>query len=192
MNTMNNPTEPAPVQLSRAQRRAQVKAEKLARRKSNPRRTVGINTVEVAMSRAAKLSFAEQSNIMGIVNMCFDEMRKGTWRAPEWNTLADTLNLAAALASPGFNLLNDHIGKFHEAMEALGAVAERVNANKAWTCYAAELKTMETAIEFFCYQVQFVSHAEYFRAIEYARRKVAGAVSGSPGRADVHVIRKAE
>jgi hypothetical protein len=177
--------------LNRAQRRAQEKLDKRARHKPRDERVKGVNTIEVAMSRAAKLNFEEQANVMGVVNMCFDEMKKGTWRVPEWNTLADTLNVAAALASP-FNIIADHIEKFHDAMEVMGAIAERVNQGKSWTCYAEEIKTMEVAIEFFCYQIQFASKGEYFGAIDYARRKVAGAVSGSPGKADVHVIRRKE
>lgn len=133
------------------------------------------------MSRAGLLSYEDQCNIMGIVNMCFDEMKKGTWRTPEWNTLADTLNIAAALASP-FNICSDHIDKFHRAMDRMADVAKRVQDGYGWDANAQEINSMEKAIEFFCYQVQLCSRGEYFRAIDYARNKVQGAQSGSPGK----------
>lgn len=155
--------------LGRKARRAMARIEKHKEKKTGPK---GINTFAVAATRAQKLTEPEQTKIMGLVNQCFDAMRKGTWRAPEWNTLADMLNTAAAFAYPGFNLLNDHIGKFHAAMDVMNAIAARLEVGKSWTCYAEEIKTMETAIEFFGYQIQFASRGEYFRAIDYGRNKV--------------------
>lgn len=160
MQTASEPT------ISRQMRRAMAKTAK-----HKGRKPVGINNVEVALSRAAKLSHEDQCRIMAVVNTCFDEMKKGTWRVPEWNCLADTLNLAAALASPGFNLLNDHIEKFHKAMDRMNDVAERVANGHGWTANAQEINAMEKAVEFFCYQIQFASRGEYFRGLEYARKK---------------------
>lgn len=161
--------QPNDLKLSRTDRRALARMEK-----HKGRKPVGINNIEVALSRAAKLTLEDQGRIMAIVNLCFDEMKAGTWRAPEWNTLADTLNVAAALASP-FNICSDHIDKFHKAMEKMADVAERVKAGYGWQPNAQEINAMEKAVEFFCYQIQFASRGEYFRAIDYARNKAANA-----------------
>lgn len=157
--------------LSRSARRSMARMEK-----HKGRKPVGINNIEVALNRVAKLTHDDQCRVMGVVNLCFHEMKQGTWREPEWNTLADVLNIAAALASP-FNICSDHIDKFHKAMERLADVAQRVKDGFGWQANAQEINAMEKAVEFFCYQIQFASRGEYFRAIDYARNKAANSSS---------------
>jgi hypothetical protein len=147
-----------------------------------------INPLKMAMTLAGKLTDAEREELIKPVKQCFDLLRQGKWNNAQFKHIADVFNIAQALASPGFNLLNDHIDKFDTAQEVLKAIAERRGQGKGWTCYAHELAAIATGIEFHEIQLEYASAGELARATRHVDNVLKGARSGSPGKDHIHTV----
>lgn len=161
--------ELAAIPMSRADRRMLKRVEK--HKAPSHATTKAHNTVEVAMSRVLTIPDENKKTLQNIVSTCMADMKSGKWRRPEWNTLADTLNVGAALANP-YNICSDHLDKFHKAMDKMAEVADRVKKGYGWAPTAQDINAMEKAMEIFLIQIEFCSRGEYFNAIEHARKRI--------------------
>jgi hypothetical protein len=161
--------ELAAIPMSRADRRKLKRVEK--HKAPSHATTKAHNTIEVAMSRSQTIGGENRQKLRHIVSTCMADMKAGKWGRPEWNTLADTLNVGAALANP-YNICSDHMDKFHHAMDKMAEVADRVKKGYGWSPTAQDINAMEKAMEIFLIQIEFCSRGEYFNAIEHARKRI--------------------
>lgn len=141
-----------------------------------------IDPMATAQRRAAKLTVLEQQTLLNPVKACFAALRAGTITPDEFKHLADCFNIAQALMLPEIvagGLLPDHADKFDAAHEALRAIATRKTAGGSWTCYAQELRALETGMYFHALQLGFASANELARATQKVDNILKGARSGS-------------
>jgi hypothetical protein len=155
--------------LNRDQRRAMAKLEKRANRNVRQPRVVVRDTMGLAADRAALMTDIEQMRIMSQVNYVFGLMKKGEWRAPDYNFMADILNTAGKLTGAGFNIMPDYVPYIEKAMDAANEVCKRVAAGHGWHCKAPELAAVNKAIACFFEQIQVCSRSEYVKANRLAR-----------------------
>lgn len=149
-----------------------------ARRRRYRPHPIDTDPVGLAISRATKLSAEQRAPLEQAATHAFAEFRAGRGTAALWADLADCLNVAEALAE--VNLASDHKGTFVAAQAALAAVCSRHERTKSWTLYPAEITALDDACFVHLVQLDHCSQGEMAEAIARVRRRIAGALAGSP------------
>ena len=141
---------------------------------------VDADPVDLAISRAAKLSLVQRLDLMRPLRAAFEGMRMGTAGWPAWCSVADAMNVAEQLAGAG--IVSDRQPEFTAAQAALHQVHGRVLAGGSWTLRAAEITALDFAVDLHGIQLQYVSQGEVQDAIEAVKRNVLQALRGNAPR----------
>lgn len=139
---------------------------------------IDLDPVGLAISRASKLSAEQRAPLLAASTGSFEAFRAGQGNAERWASLADAMNVAEALAEAG--VASDHADTFATAQAALAAVYARQKAGGTWTLRAAEINALDDACFIHQVQIEHCSQGEMADAIQLVKRRIAGALSGSP------------
>ena len=153
------------------------------RRHPHTRRVVALNTVEIAISRARKLSDADVLQQMSLIRTAVDEFCKGVDCAQHWSSLADTANMAETLA--GMRLgAGEHAERvIEDAQQTLHDVHQRHTERGTWTLYADEIESLQWLVGLHEVQLEAASYGEFEAAYRRTADRIAQALAGnaSPG-----------
>lgn len=151
-----------------------------------------IPTLAVAAHRASTLTQGERVAELQPASDAVTAARRGQrkMRAPHWMALADTANVAEALAQLGIasNLSAD----IEAAHAALVDVFAHQQATGRWECTAPQLAAIDELLWIFGVQIEHCSHGELADAKQRVRDVCAQARAGNgaPGTV-VHQVRRA-
>lgn len=151
---------------------------KNARRRRYRPIPIDIDPVGLAIARATKLTAQQRAPMSEATTRAFEAFRAGQGTERLWADLADAMNVAEALAD--VNLASDHKGTFSTAQAALSAVCARHERSQSWTLYPAEITALDDACFVHGVQLEHCSQGEMADAIARVKRRVAGALAGSP------------
>lgn len=150
---------------------------------------VEADPVSLAMAMAAKLDAAQLPGMLAGIQARLEAFRTGHGNSEHWAALADSLNVAEALAQ--LNIARDHEDTFERGQQALAAVHGRAHGpQKSWTLRGPELQALDDALFVHGVQLQHCSQGELHQAVTSVRRRVAAALAGNAGRG-VKVLRAA-
>ena len=139
---------------------------------------IDLDPVGLAISRASLLSAAQRAPLLAASMGAFEAFRAGRGSAELWCGLADAMNVAEALAEA--KVASDHKGTFSAAQAALAAVCARQAAGGSWTLFPAEITALDDACFVHQVQLEHCSQGEMADAIALVKRRIAGALAGSP------------
>ena len=171
---MPRPAAPAR-HITRHERRAAKARAKTPRKAYRPGR-IDADPVGLAMAMAALLTDEQRAPIEQAVVEAFAAFRAGRGTARLWASLADSMNVAEALAQR--RIASDHVDTFARAQEALAAVCARHAAGGSWTLYPAEITALDDAVFVACVQLRHCSQGELADAIHAVQRRIAAALRG--------------
>ena len=123
-----------------------------------------VNTLQMALLRAARLTPAEVAETMAQAKHCFARLREGVATEAQHTALHTVLALAMGIEDSGVvKGLREHLDS---ALRSMDAVRERAMASGSWCCSALsldELDAIATAVELHEYQLKQVSAGELQR-----------------------------
>lgn len=142
------------------------------RKRYRPRQ-IAVNTLELALHRAAKPAKADREQVLDMLRQAVKAMREGVATEYQWSIVAGALDVARAIEEQGVvRGLSEHLDT---AARALQAVYDRAMATGAWHCTALwyhELDAMQTFLDLYTFQVNQLSRAEFLAAIDQATHQV--------------------
>lgn len=137
--------------------------------------------VGLAMAMAAKLDAAQLPGMLAGMQTRLDAFRTGRGNSEHWAALADSLNVAEALAR--LNIARDHEDTFERGQQALAAVHGRAHGPlRSWTLRGPELQAIDDALFVHGVQLQHCSQGELQKACTLVRRRMQQALAGNVGR----------
>ncbi len=148
---------------------------------------VHANAVAIAINGVRKLSAADVAMQRIIVDKALLDFSAGRECATHWRSLADTANMTETLSAIGIcsgQQADEIIGK---AQQALAAVQQRHAARGTWTLYPTELDTLQWLATLHARQLSECSYAEFERAFNLTRQRIAQARAGNAPRGAVVV-----
>lgn len=142
------------------------KQKKKRDRRYKPRE---IQTDPVSWAIAGVHTFPKQTqdDVMAITWAAFDKLREGIAGREHWNIVAQSLNVAEALA--GLKIGNNLLPEIYAGMEALHQIAMRMMKKGRTALYAQELAAVREACVLYGIQLGLCTQAEYSRAIKKVR-----------------------
>ncbi|MEY5099131.1 MAG: hypothetical protein RJA36_1850 [Pseudomonadota bacterium] len=147
-------------------------------RQHHPRRAA-VNAVQIAISRACKLSGADVEQQMRIVQTAVADFCCGRLCAKHWRDLADTVNMAEALAELGIGSGAEAHAWINAAQQALADVHERHTQRGTWTLYADEIEALHWLRRLHQVQLSSCSYGEFDRAFKRVHERMAQARAGN-------------
>ena len=138
-----------------------------------------LNPIVIAMDGAAALTLAQISTALQPAEHALRVLQFGAFGLPSWRALADTFNVAEALA--GLNIASDHLDKFEAAQAILAALHARHTTHHTWAARALELQTMKDALYIHEIQLNACCQLELERAVQTVTRRCAQALAGNAG-----------
>jgi len=147
-------------------------------RKAYRPRPIAINTLELAMHRAAKPARADREEVLGMLRQAIKALREGVATELQWSIAAGAVDVAKAIERQGIvRGLSEHL---NTATVALQAIYDRAMATGTWRCTALwyhELDALQTFQDLHAFQIHQLGRAEYRAAIDQATNKarLAGA-----------------
>lgn len=163
---------------NRADRRqAERAARQLQTRATRKPGRIGINNLEVAKHRAARLTAEERTRVLADARAGLQALIEGVATWEQWSKVAITVNVALAIERMAVvRGMQEH---FAAADCALNAVFHRVDSGErgaAWgkrtTLYFDEIAALREAIELHTLQLNYLSYTEFIAAAELAERNV--------------------
>lgn len=136
-------------------------------------RPVALNTLQLAVFRAAKPSKADVEDILGVVRTAFKALREGVATRAQWGILAGAVTTAKAIEHQG--VVRGLQAHFEEADSALSAIYDRANLDSGWrapTLYFDEMDAITGFVSLHSYQVRQLGRAEYVAACARAAGQI--------------------
>lgn len=136
-------------------------------------RQIAINTLEIALHRAAKPAPADRAEVLAILRLAAKALREGVATELQWSIVAGGVDVAKAIERQG--IVRGLAGHLASAETALQAIYERAMATGTWKPTALhyyELDAMQTFVDLHVFQVNQLGRAEFLAAIDDAQRQV--------------------
>ena len=137
---------------------------KAKRNKAYRPRPVNPQAMDWAISGAHTLPMQKQVELIGYVDVALDRLRQGRASRVDWNTLANGMNIAEALAH--FQIGTNLVDRINEAQDKLHGVGMRMLSTGKSTCYAHELTAIAEGRDIYKIQLGLCSQAEIMRAVQ--------------------------
>lgn len=156
-------------------------------RMQHPRR-VAVNTMEIAASRARKLSRSDIDQQVALVRLAVAEFCRGQHCAQHWRSLADTANMAETLAGMRMgagDAVDELVGN---TQQALHDVFERQASSGIWTLFADEIDALLWLAPLHQAQLEACSYGEFETAYDRTMRRLAQALAGNAAPGTIVVV----
>ncbi len=147
-------------------------------RKAYRPRPVHLNSITRAIEGAALLDPREVAKAVAGVDNAFDLFRQAVDPVQHWRVMADALNVAETMSDIGICSDAASLQLILDGQGVLARVAEQRAACGSWALRAADMATLREALDRHHLQLQFISGAEYERAIAQTRARVEAARRG--------------
>lgn len=136
---------------------------KKPRKKAYKPKDVSANAMNWAIAGRCLMPEGQQKQLMESVQEAMMLLRKGAAKRDDWNELANSMNLAEALAHHqiGTNLLPQILA----AQSALHDIALRMLKTGSSTCYATELALITEGIDLYRIQLTLCTQAEMSKSV---------------------------
>lgn len=148
------------------------------------RQRIVADPFEAARLAAGALTPDEKFKIRAPAVAALAELRAGMLDDTGWRHLADALNIAEALASEALKICSDADSRalIAAGQEALGPLAERMDANGHGVARGPELTAITAALDRYDIQLDHCSGREFKEAVRLvtARVRQAFAAAGDP------------
>jgi len=139
-------------------------AKQKKRSKAYKPKTVNPNSMNWAFSGTYTLPMDKQKDLVGYVDDAITLLRLGRASRENWNTIANGMNIAEALAY--FEIGPNLMSEINAAQDALHAIAMRMIKTGSSTCYASELAAISEGREMYKIQLGLCSQAECGNAVK--------------------------
>ena len=151
-------------------------------RMHHPRRAA-TNAIDMAITRARKLSDTDVHQQMTIVRKAVAAFCRGENCRHHWASLADTANLAETLAGMRLGGGQDALRLIDAAQKTLADVHQRHTQRGTWTLYADEIDALQWLVGLHLVQLEACSYGEFEAAYRLTARRMQQALAGnaSPG-----------
>lgn len=138
------------------------------------------NAHTIAMRGSGKLAREDVEGMYRLFQRAISEFSRGIDCATHWLSLADALNMAETFATETpLACDSESRSRITTAQQALASVAARHQLRGSWTLHAAELDALRVALLIHDVQLRHASHAEFARAYDTTRERIAQAVAGN-------------
>lgn len=142
-------------------------------RKAYRPRPIAINTLEIALHRAAKPAPADRKEVLDMLRSAHKALREGVATELQWSIVAGGVDVAKAIEHQGIvRGLGEHLAT---AEAALQAVYDRSTASGTWqpsAMYYQELDAVQTFVDLHAFQVNQLGRAEFLAAVDSAASQV--------------------
>lgn len=136
-------------------------------KKKYVKKIVYANTIEIAVTKRALVSKANQEDWFGPVQAAFEAMQRGTLDKEGWVAMSNGLNVAFSLGQfcdIGPNLLPE----IKRGQDALLKVGVRLHHDGRVTCWALEMALIREALDLFKIQLSLCTNGELTKALKHA------------------------
>jgi len=147
-------------------------------RNSHPRRCA-LNSVQIAINGARKLSAEDVDGHLLLITRAKDEFSRGVDCQRHWLSLADTANVAETFASMGLGRGDDADTVIQRAQQALHDVHERHATRNTWTLYADEIDALAWLVQLHRVQLAACSYSEFAHALDVTEQRMRQARAGN-------------
>lgn len=142
-------------------------------RKAYRPRQIAINTLEIALHRAAKPAPADRAEVLNILRLAAKALREGVATELQWSIVAGGVDVAKAIERQGIvRGLAEHLAS---AESSLQAIYDRAMATGTWKPTALhyyELDAVQTFVDLHVFQVNQLGRAEFLAAIDEAAGQI--------------------
>lgn len=142
-------------------------------RKAYRPRLIALNTLEIALHRAAKPAAADREEVLNMLRQAAQALREGVATELQWSIIAGAVDEAKAIEHQGIvRGLSEHL---NTATQALQAVYDRAMASGQWKPTALhyyELDAVQTFVDLHTFQVNQLGRAEFLAAIDAAQAHI--------------------
>ena len=156
-------------------------------RMHHPRRAA-VNTMEIASSRARKLSREDIDQQMGLVRQAVAEFVRGEHCALHWLSLADTANMAETLAAARLGSGAEVDQVITNAQQVLHDVHQRHASAGSWALYADEIDALLWLAPLHHAQLEACSYGEFEAAYRRTANRMAQALRGNAAVGTIVVV----
>ena len=156
-------------------------------RMHHPRRAAS-NNMEIASSRARKLSREDVDQQMALVRTAVGEFCRGEQCAHHWRSLADTANMAETLAWLRLGAGDEVDQVISNAQQVLHDVHQRQAAGGSWTLYADEIDALLWLAPLHQVQLEHCSYGEFETAYRRTVNRMQQALAGNAAVGSVVVV----
>lgn len=136
-------------------------------------RPIAVNTLEIALHRAAKPARADREEVLDMLRQAFKALREGVATEYQWSVIAGSVDVAKAIEQLG--VVRGLAGYLADATQALQTIHDRATAAGPWrptALYFHELDAVQTFVDLHAFQVNQLSRAEFLAAIDRAAHQV--------------------
>lgn len=138
-------------------------------RKAYRPRQIAINTLEIALYRAAKPAKVDRDDVLNVLHQAVTALREGVATELQWSIVAGGVNVARAIERQGIvRGLTEHIDCSDRALQS---IYDRAMASGSWrptALYYYELDAVKTFAELHAFQVNQLARSELLQAIDQA------------------------
>lgn len=138
-----------------------------------------VNPLQRALTGVQTLAAADVQGQVRIARHALAELGRGRDTAHHWRSLADTANMAESLAALGIGGGADAQRVIHQAQQALAHIQGRLQHGSSRALYASEIDALQWLISLHHLQLQACSYAEFDRAFNATRERIAQARAGN-------------
>ena len=156
-------------------------------RMHHPRRAA-VNTMEIASSRARKLSREDIDEQIGAARQAVAEFVRGEHCALHWLSLADTANMAETLAAARLGAGEEVDQAINNAQQVLHEVHQRHASTGSWTLDADEIDALLWLAPLHLAQLEACSYGEFEAAYRRTANRAAQALAGNAAAGTIVVV----
>lgn len=142
-------------------------------RKAYRPRQIAVNTLELALHRAAKPAATDRAEVLGVLRKAIQALREGVATEHQWSIAAGAVTVALAIERHGVvRGLREHLKSAERHLQDVHDRALR-NGGGRWvqvTLYYQELDALQTFMELHAFQVEQLGRAEFIAAIDAAEK----------------------
>ncbi len=133
-------------------------------RKAYRPREVNPSALNWALAGAHLMPQKIRAELLVLVDLAFDKLRRAEADRDDWNVIANALNIAEALA--GLGIGPNLIPAITAGHDAIHQVALRMVAGARSTCRGAELAVITEGLAMYRIQLRLCTQAEMSRAVK--------------------------
>jgi hypothetical protein len=147
-------------------------------RKAYRPRPIAVNTLDLALHRAAKPAVADRDEILGVLRKAIQALREGVALEHQWSIAAGAVTVALAIERQGIvRGLQEHFKSAEQHLQDIYDRAMKTGGGR-WTrvtLYYQELDALQLLYELHEYQLDQLGRAEFLAAIDAAKKDTIAA-----------------
>lgn len=144
-------------------------------RKAYRPRQIAVNTLDLALHRAAKPAAADRAEVLGVLRQAIQALREGVATEQQWSIAAGAVTVSLAIERHGIvRGLLEHLKSAEQHLQDIYDRALRTGGGH-WarvTLYYQELDALQTFMELHTFQVEQLGRAEFLAAIDSAQKDI--------------------